>query len=134
MAVVYADSVRYATCMRAHGLPSFPDPNPQGVFPITPGKDGPGLPAMKTANSSCQHLLPNGGVTTPAEQQEQLAIGLKFVGCLHAHGEPNVPEPVEHGSGIALRIGGKGLDPRSPEFQRALHACEKYSNELAQIP
>ena len=65
----YRAELAYAQCMRAHGLPGFPDPNPSG---------GPGIhvhmsangPAPR-ANAACQHLLSGGstgtgGATAPA--------------------------------------------------------------------
>lgn len=59
-----AHLLRYAQCMRAHGVTNFPDPT------ITPG-GGPGFkfsqyidqnsPTFQSADKACHHLLPNGG-------------------------------------------------------------------------
>ena len=54
-----AGNLRYAQCMRAHGIADFPDPNSQGALQIqaTPGSDlDPNNPRFQAANSACQHF------------------------------------------------------------------------------
>jgi hypothetical protein len=55
--------VKYAQCMRAHGVPNFPDPHITGGGigePSSIGFSGPGLkhpsPQFQAANHACQHL------------------------------------------------------------------------------
>jgi len=56
--------VAYAQCMRAHGLPGFPIPNPSGHFQISGQLGGnPNSPAAR-ANDVCEHLLPAGSTGT----------------------------------------------------------------------
>ena len=46
-----------AKCMRAHGMPNFPDPNSQGVFQFGPGSGSnitPNDPQFQTAMQSCR--------------------------------------------------------------------------------
>jgi hypothetical protein len=67
-----ADVVAYTQCMRAHGVPNFPDPNSQGelfngAYLKQAGVD-PDSPQVQAAGSACSHLLP-AGVTTPGQQQ-----------------------------------------------------------------
>jgi len=52
-------AVAFSQCMRAHGLPNFPDPTfDHGVtFNSPPGFD-PNAPQVKAAQSACQSLLP----------------------------------------------------------------------------
>ena len=52
----------FAACMRKHGVPSFPDPNGQGMF--TPGQLGqldPASPLFQTAFKACESLEPKFG-------------------------------------------------------------------------
>ncbi len=57
----YAQGVRYSDCMRAHGVPSFPDPT------FGPGGEGAGVnfqentssPACQTASKACAHVGTN---------------------------------------------------------------------------
>jgi hypothetical protein len=43
----------FAGCMRAHGVPDWPDPGPQGQFPIGPGIQ---KVSMLTAERACARL------------------------------------------------------------------------------
>ncbi len=55
-----AAEVKWARCMRTHGVPSFPDPNAQGAFDSA--KFDSSSSAFQTANQSCQSLQPSGSV------------------------------------------------------------------------
>jgi subtilase family serine protease len=67
----YRAELAYAQCMRAHGLPNFPIPNPLERFSISGHLNGnPNSPAAR-ANDACKHLLHGGstgtgGATAPA--------------------------------------------------------------------
>jgi hypothetical protein len=50
-----ADEVKWAQCMRSHGLPSFPDPNSQGEFDSS--KFNESTPTFKSASNACQSLM-----------------------------------------------------------------------------
>src|SRR4051794_14426229 len=57
-------NLKYARCMRAHGISDFPDPQPDGTVQVqaSPGSDlDPNNPAFKTANSACKKYRPTGG-------------------------------------------------------------------------
>lgn len=56
-------SLKYATCMREHGVKDFPDPHPDGTLQLQsePGSDlDPSNPTFKAADQACQHYLPQG--------------------------------------------------------------------------
>lgn len=55
--------IKFANCMRAHGVTKFPEPNSSGRETIT-GSSGinPNSPTFQSAMQSCQHLLPAGAV------------------------------------------------------------------------
>jgi len=55
-----AAEVRWARCMRSHGVPSFPDPNSQGAFDSAKFNDT--TPAFHTASKACTTLQPTGAV------------------------------------------------------------------------
>jgi hypothetical protein len=61
-----AAEVRWARCMRSHGVPSFPDPNNQGAFDSAKFNDT--TPAFHTASKACTSLQPTGAVTAMAGQ------------------------------------------------------------------
>jgi hypothetical protein len=60
--------LRFAGCMRSHGLPKWPDPtsDSQGrvAFAISVSKDGfdPHSPRVEAKANECGHLMPGGGV------------------------------------------------------------------------
>lgn len=56
-------ALKYAQCMRAHGLTSFPDPSSDGGLQIqaTPGGElDPNNPLFAAADKACQKLMPAG--------------------------------------------------------------------------
>ncbi len=52
-------------------------------------------------------------------------ITVKFSACMRSHGVPNFPDPtfISGGQGITVRVGGAGINPRSPAFQQAEKIC-----------
>jgi hypothetical protein len=55
-----AAEVKYARCMRSHGLPNFPDPNAQGVFDSSRFNEN--SPGFQAASEACQSLEPKGPI------------------------------------------------------------------------
>lgn len=59
-----SQALKFVACMRAHGLPSFPDPilKAGGVEMHGPAGLGPNSPQLKSAQQACQKLMPGGGL------------------------------------------------------------------------
>jgi hypothetical protein len=125
-------ALKFATCMRSHGVTNFPDPGPGGGIEIGPnsGIDA-RSPAFQAAQKACARYAPIKGGPTPmtASQRRQ---ALAFARCVRAHGVPNFPDPSEtRPSGAHFVIALRGMvfaftsafDPRSPAFQHAASAC-----------
>jgi hypothetical protein len=57
-----AQALKYVACMRAHGLPNFPDPqvSSQGIEFSGPPGVGPNSPVFQAAMRACKKLLPGG--------------------------------------------------------------------------
>jgi hypothetical protein len=122
-------ALAYARCMRAHGVPDFPDPDSNGNFNVDPHS----VSSQETAaNQVCNHLLNGGGQADAAQQQQRLGALLRYARCMRAHGVPNFPDPHTTGGGIGepSRIGfsGPGLKHPSPQFQSANQACQHLAN------
>jgi hypothetical protein len=123
------DIRRFSVCMRANGVPNFPDPQSTGrgmslSIDSSRGID-PNAPRFKAAQKTCEKLLPNGGKPDPARLARDRGQMLKFSACMRKHGLPSFPDPTSDGGGIQLSIGAKdGLNPKSPVFQAAQKACE----------
>jgi hypothetical protein len=119
----YTQELKFAGCMRQHGEPDFPDPSSDGVFSLN-GVD-PGSPEYQGAQKACQNLLPKQRPPSPAEQAKLLEKALAFAGCMRRHGEPDFPDPSSNGGSVNFSL--RGVDPRSPQYQRAESACQKLS-------
>jgi hypothetical protein len=110
--------------MRAHGVPNFPDPLPNGGFALGPnvtgGTGGQVSPAYQAAEQTCASLNPTPPLTSKKAAQDLDRL-LKFAACMRSHGEPKFPDPVYDGSGVTLHI--VGLHKNSPQFQDAWRTC-----------
>jgi hypothetical protein len=126
--------LKYSACMRADGVPSFPDPNGQGViqFGSSDGID-PRSAAFQKAQQKCAKYQGGGHAPSPALQAKAQAAALAFSQCMRNHGEPNFPDPQFSSGGISIKIsapgspgGSSSLDPNSPIFQHAQKACRSF--------
>ena len=54
-------ALAYAQCMRANGLPDFPDPGPDGTFRGASHEQTQDNPKYQAALQTCQSKLPGGG-------------------------------------------------------------------------
>lgn len=57
--------VRLAECLRHHGVPNWPDPDPDGSFPLPPSLQKK-TPAWAAASTACQRYIPSGGINAHA--------------------------------------------------------------------
>ncbi len=119
-------ALKLSECMRANGVPNFPDPNGQGVIQGS-GID-PNSSQFQKAQQTCAAKLGGGkGTRSPAQQAQAEAAALAFSKCMRSHGVSGFPDP-QFGSGGEIRISlhasaGSGLDPGSPIFQKAQQTC-----------
>ncbi len=118
----YQKSLAFAQCMRAHGQPGFPDPTSQGQLDVHANLHA--APFVRAWNA-CEHLLPNGGQVTAAQQRQAVSQALKLVACVRAHGLPAMSDPTVSAQGMVLSP-PPGVRPSSPQFQAALKACRKF--------
>src|SRR5262249_42050781 len=121
------EMAKFASCMRKHGVPNFPDPSSDGSVTITSGsRIDPNSPAFRNGQKACEKYMPRGGqAPSPAQQAKLQAQALKFSACMRAHGLPNFPDPQFSPGRMSIRIQGKGIDPNSPIFKAAQKACAK---------
>jgi hypothetical protein len=124
----YQKTLAYSQCMRAHGEPGFPDPQPNGNLLINGQQDHLNGDLMNHANKICQHLMPKNKPLTATQQRQLTAQALKFVACMRTHGIPDMPDPQVNDQGVQIRIGGPGHSgpaPNSPVLRAAQQACQK---------
>jgi hypothetical protein len=118
----YQKALAYAQCIRAHGVPNYPDPNSKGQFIAQNGSSLPSVsPAvLQSSGKACQKLLPPSMAQGPPQGAKAASQGLKFSECMRSHGEPNFPDPGANGA-FTLP---KGANPQSSQFQNAVKACQ----------
>jgi hypothetical protein len=120
-----ADMLKFAQCMRAHGVGDFPEPSSTGT--ITVGGAVSQSPQFQAADQTCHKLLPDGGVPTAAQRAQGLDQLLKVSVCMRAHGISDFPDPTANGIEIPIRKGmPTDLNPNNPRFQSAEKACQRF--------
>jgi hypothetical protein len=136
----YEKALSYVKCMRNHGITDMPDPDSVGNIDIKalhPGPTSDLNPAnaeFVAANKACQHLLPNGGQVTPAEQQHNQAQALAWAHCMRAHGISNFPDPGSNGRISVGSLSSAGVKLTSPQGQAALTACRQFQPNTIHVP
>ncbi len=89
--------VKFAKCIRGHGVSNFPDPGP-GKLTIDGIVNGssldPSTPAFKQAISACKNLEP-AGFTGSKRSPQQMDAALKFAQCIRDNGVNDFPDPVD---------------------------------------
>ena len=124
------DAVRFADCMRSHGVPSFPDPTTsprefKNAFNTH-------SPAFQSAATACRHLLPDGGrpSQSAAPSQAQIAALLAFARCLRSHGFANFPDPSNSGQLTHEMLANAGINLHQPAVLQAADTCVSVTHEV----
>jgi hypothetical protein len=122
------DAVRFADCVRSHGVPNFPDPatSPREFKSAFSDQS----PAFRSAASACQHLLPGGGPPSqsPAHSPAQIAGMLAFVSCLRSHGLQSFPDPTSSGELTHEMVANAGINLHQPAVLQIGDACVSASH------
>jgi hypothetical protein len=126
-----SNAVAFAQCMRAHGVPSYPDPSSVSG-PIDENQLGVSGTVYETAKTTCQRLYrqPQSAGLTTAQQQQVEAKLLNFAECMRSHGLPSFPDP--NPASTIWGSGGSGqlfavpssINPNSPQSKSASNACK----------
>lgn len=124
-------TLAFSQCMRANGVPNFPDIGATGMhIGATQGPGGQTLsvdgvsvnaPAFAAARQTCQKYLPH-VIASPTQDAQDLQTALKFSECMRSHGVAKYPDPkitVGPGGGQGVDLRGTGLNFQSPAFQTA---------------
>lgn len=122
----------FSRCMRAHGVPNFPDPPPEASNAKFPNPQQLGVSSVQfqAAQTSCQHLLPAGvdDQFPPAEVPLLLRGMVRFSQCMRTHGVPNWPDPTVDSDGRPFfRLSAHGFtlqQAHSPQLQARVAECQ----------
>jgi hypothetical protein len=110
-------ALKYAQCMRANGVPGFPDPDPNGRFRGV-GHEQQDNPKFRAAQQACRDLAP-GGQHEKFGDPAFVEQARKFAQCIRANGVPGFPDPDAEG-----RFRGVGHEQQNnPKFRAAFEAC-----------
>ncbi|WP_109507815.1 hypothetical protein [Nocardioides speluncae] len=117
-------ALKFSECMRENGVPEFPDPELNGeggmMMNLPQGID---REAMEKASEACEEFRPQGGGNFSEEDRAEMEdTMLEYAGCMRENGVPDFPDP-DFSEGGA-RLGGMGIDPEDPAFEKAHKACE----------
>lgn len=127
-----SQALAFSKCMRADGVPNFPDLSSNGMR-ITGSEgtisvNGVSLngPAYRAARAKCQKYMPTQTAASPSQQEQaqQRARELRFARCMRSHGVPNFPDPKvvsSHDGNQQVYL--PGVNPYAPAFQTAAKAC-----------
>lgn len=134
----------FAKCVRANGVPNFPDPSSTGGGGLqirqqdragsgqSMSVDGVSVnaPAFRSAMRKCQSKLPNGGQPSAQQLAQMRRQALTMARCMRAHGVSDFPDPKVQpgpggGVGIGIKAGLSQLDTNSPVFKAAAKVCMK---------
>jgi hypothetical protein len=121
----------YASCMRSHGVPSFPDPTGNGGIPkddVIRAFRAVSNAQAQAASNKCAHLLPAGGslsgqATQAVPTQDQQDY-LKAASCMRSHGITNFPDPIFSGGNVNFPI-PSNINSNSTQFNQARQTCQK---------
>ncbi len=114
----HEQALAFARCVRAHGVPLWPDPESSGTFDkskLTPGQLGVGSSQIAAAERACKSLLPTYSATP---QPHIVAQALRFSQCMRAHGATSFPDPESNGAIIIPHA-----MESSSTYLAALHFC-----------
>lgn len=130
----FADGVKFADCMRSHGVPNFPDPSSGGGIQLPPGTN-PQSPTFRSAQSACVKLMPGPGGPLGHDSEARKLQLLHLAQCMRRHGISTFPDPTANppsgppaGGGIAFGAPGAVISVpltmiQSPGFRQAATAC-----------
>lgn len=124
-------AIAHSACMRSHGVPNFPDPNPDGrPLAVDAQQLGVSDSLYQAAEQACQKFLPTSGSLPqlthqcllygdcPASLVQQLLnLERRYAQCMRSHGLPNWPDPSISAKGgrPVFDLSHAGIDPRSTD-------------------
>ena len=131
----YVASLRFAACMRAHGVP-HPDPDASGNFRLTPAQERRmrSVPqrVRTAAEQACYHHLAGLDNRPLTRQARQRALGVlrQLAGCMRGFGFTMGPPVVQNKTHGRAFFGFRSAPPPAApserkRLNRAEHTCEQ---------
>jgi hypothetical protein len=122
-----SSAVAYSRCVRAHGVPNFPDPGSNGQIPkeaVVRALREVSDSRAKAATNACANLNPAGQGSPTLTAQEQQDY-LRVAACMRSHGITNFPDPTFPGGHLNLPHIPSSIDTKSRQVTQAAQTCTK---------
>jgi hypothetical protein len=124
-------ALKYASCMRTHGI-DMPDPKVSGGYvQILPPKADIDSATYAAGDTACRPILAaaqnDGPNQNDVDRVKIQAAMLKFAGCMRSHGI-NIPDPIN--GQFNLPVGPGGIDLNAPDVKAADAACRHFLTYL----
>jgi hypothetical protein len=126
----YVASMRYAECLRAHGVP-HPNPDRSGNFSLTPAQEqrlrAVGHDKVLAADKACFHHLKglNNRPLTPQAKRRALGVLRELSRCIAGYGFQMGKPVVENKPRGRAFFGFETGPPMSKALAKAQHTCEQ---------
>ena len=118
-----AAMLRFASCMRRHGVNGLPSPvSSPAAFKHSFGTT---TPVYTAALGTCQRLIPGqqSNRESAARSQRQIQAMLAFAKCIRSHGFPRFPDPTSSGELSHQMLAAAGIQLHQPAVVAAADAC-----------
>jgi hypothetical protein len=126
--------LQFAVCVRAHGVPNYPDPGSNGQEPSDAKQIALSSPRFTAASQACESTLPNGGQQTQAATALDQTNASAFAKCMRGHGQPNWPDATTNSSGeLVFNVQAAGIDSHSQQVLSTARSCQS-TLHLTQLP
>jgi hypothetical protein len=121
----FEQALAYAKCMRANGVPNFPDPQRQdnGVKVRVDSGKNTDTSALNKALEACRDKMPQGDADGPNGGTVDAAKLAAWTKCMRAK-LPGFPDPEVSGNGITVTLHGTGIRGESAAFENARRSCQ----------
>jgi hypothetical protein len=125
------DMLRFASCLRSHGVEGLP--NPVAAPAAFKHSFTSTSPTFTSAMTACGHLLPgqeNGARQSSASTHQQVQAMLAFARCIRGRGFTRFPDPTSTGSVTHQMLAQAGIDLHQPAVVQAADACVHVTHGL----
>lgn len=135
---IHSESLRFARCMRATGVPSFPDPPGNGGYGVksfaqqsngrTMSINGVPVaaPAFGIAMATCSRYLPGPPAPTTSQLAKIRALMVTWAKCIRSRGLLHFGDPTITSDGRRIMHGQFNIG--SPAYYAARQACDPELN------
>jgi hypothetical protein len=119
-------ALAFAQCLRAHGLPKWPDPTTSGVFDKAElQQTGYSVSQIRAVEDGpCNHLASAAAPQRPTITAADRGDYLRAAACMRSHGLGGFPDPTFPNNSVQTNI-PSSIDQDSSQFKSAATICTR---------